>query len=71
MKSFNKGIGWTIADIIRIPQGLCTHKIPLDKDFIPNIVHQHRLNPLMQDLVRKETINWLNVGVVYPFLDRK
>ncbi|XP_049372518.1 uncharacterized protein LOC125837442 [Solanum verrucosum] len=44
-----KAIGWTIADIVRISPGICTHKIQLDSDCKPSVEHQRRLNPLMQE----------------------
>lgn len=47
------------------------HKIQLDKDCTPTIEHQHRLNPLMQELVKREIIKCLDVGVVYPIFDSK
>ncbi|XP_015162967.1 uncharacterized protein [Solanum tuberosum] len=32
----------------------------------PSIEHERRFNPLMQEVVKKEIIKWLDVGVVYP-----
>ncbi|XP_059277532.1 uncharacterized protein LOC132031565 [Lycium ferocissimum] len=64
-------IGWTIADIRGIPSGICEHKIQLEEDSIPSVEHQRRLNPPMQEVVKKETIKWLNAGVVYPIADSK
>lgn len=36
---YKREIGWTIADIIGIPLGICTHKIQLEEDCIPSIEH--------------------------------
>ncbi|WMV45549.1 hypothetical protein MTR67_038934 [Solanum verrucosum] len=33
--------------------------------------YQRRLNPLMQEVVKKEITKWLDVGVVYPITDCK
>ncbi len=46
LKRFKRAIGWTIADIIGIPPGICSHKIQLMPDHKPSIEHQRRLNPL-------------------------
>ena len=56
LKRYKRAIGWTIADIIGIPPGICMHKIQLEKDCVPTIEHQHNLNPPMQEVVKKEII---------------
>ncbi|XP_015162467.1 uncharacterized protein [Solanum tuberosum] len=66
---YKRAIGWTIADIIGIPPGICTHKIQLAEDCYSIIEHQRRLNPPMQEVVKKEIMKWLDVGVVYPISD--
>ena len=38
-------------------------------DHKPCIEHQRRLNPPMQEVVKKEIIKWLDVGVIYPIAD--
>ena len=35
-------------------------------DHQPSIEHQRILNPPMQEVVKKEIINWLDAGVIYP-----
>ena len=47
LKKFKRAIGWTIADIIGIPPGICSHKIQLMPDHKPSIEHQRCLNPPM------------------------
>ena len=69
LKSFKRAIGWTSADIIGIPPGFCSHKIQLMPDHKPSIEHQRRLNPPMQEVVKKEIIKWLDDGVIYPIAD--
>ena len=39
LKMFKRAIGWTIADIIGIPLGICSHKIQLMPDHNPSIEH--------------------------------
>ncbi|XP_049410609.1 uncharacterized protein LOC125873801 [Solanum stenotomum] len=48
LKSYKRAIGWTIADIIGIPPGICTHKIQLEEDCSPSIEHQrsHWVSPV-------------------------
>ncbi|XP_015158401.1 uncharacterized protein [Solanum tuberosum] len=69
LRRYKRAIGWTIADIIGIPPGICTNKIQLEEDCSLSIEHQRRLNPPMQEVVKKEIIKWLDVGVVYPISD--
>ena len=69
LKKFKRAIGWTIADIIGISLGMCSHKIQLMHDHKPSIKHQRRLNPPMQEVVKKEIIKWLDAGVIYPIAD--
>ena len=44
LKRFKRAIGWTIADIIGISPGICSHKMRLMLDHKPSIEHQRRLN---------------------------
>ena len=60
LKRFKRVIGWTIADIIGIPPDICSHKIQLMPDHKPSVEHQRRLNPPMQEVVKKEIIKWLD-----------
>ena len=69
LKRFKRKIRWAIADIIGIPSDICSHKIQTMPDHKPSIEHQRRLNPLMQEVVKKEIIKWLHAGVIYPFAD--
>ncbi|XP_070026726.1 uncharacterized protein [Nicotiana sylvestris] len=61
-----KAIGWTLADIQEITHAFCMHKIKLEDGAKPSIENQRRLNEAMQEVVEKEIIKWLDVGVVYP-----
>ncbi|XP_070057897.1 uncharacterized protein [Nicotiana tomentosiformis] len=69
LRDHKKAIGWTISDIRGIPTGICEHKIQLEQEIKPSVEHQRRLNPSMQEAVKKEIIKWLDVGVVYPIAD--
>ena len=65
LKRFKRAIGWTIPDIIGIPLGIYSNKIKLMPDHKPSIEHQRRLNPPMQEVVKKEIIKLLDAGVIY------
>ena len=69
LKRSKRAIGWTIADIIGIPPGICSHIIQRMHDHKPYIEHHKRLNPPMQEVVKKEIIKLLDAGVIYPIAD--
>ncbi|XP_070008042.1 uncharacterized protein [Nicotiana sylvestris] len=64
-----KAIGWTLVDIRGISPTFCMYKIILEEDAKPSLEHQRRLNDTMQEVVKKEVIKRLDVGVVYPISD--
>ena len=64
-------IGWTIADIKGISPLICTHRIHLEEDVKPSRQPQRRLNPVMKEVVKKEVLTLLDVGVSYPIADSK
>ena len=41
----------------------------MEEDCKPSIEHQRRLNPTMKDVVTKETLKWLDAGIIYPISD--
>ncbi|KAL0309863.1 UNVERIFIED_CONTAM: Retrovirus-related Pol polyprotein from transposon opus [Sesamum radiatum] len=63
-----KAIGWSIADIRGISPVTCTHKI-LMEGHKPKAQPQRRLNPNMQEVVKKEILKWLAAGIIYPISD--
>ncbi|XP_075077225.1 uncharacterized protein LOC142163968 [Nicotiana tabacum] len=69
LKEHRQAIGWTIANIRGIPAVICEHKIQLESETKTSVEHQRRLNPSMQEVVKKDIIKWLDVGVVYPIAD--
>ena len=66
LKRFKRAIGLTIANTIGIPPVICSHNIQLMPDHKLSIEHQRRLNPSMQEVVKKEIIKWLYAEVIYP-----
>ena len=59
-------IGWTITDIKGISQSMCMHRILLEEGSKPTREEQRRLNPPMMEVVKKEILKLLDVGVIYP-----
>ena len=45
------------------------HKILLEENSKTSIEHQRRLNLVMKEVVRKEVLKWLNVGLIYAISD--
>ena len=58
-----------MTDIIGIPPCICSHTIQLMPDQKPCIEHQRRLNPPMQEVVKKEINKWFDVGLIYLIAD--
>ena len=71
LRTHKTAIGWTIADIKGISPLICTHRIHLEEDFKPSRQPQRRLNPIMKEVLKKEVLKLLDVGVIYPIADSK
>ncbi|CAL8175219.1 unnamed protein product [Prunus armeniaca] len=71
LKEHKTAIGWSIADIKGISPTLCMHKILLEDNAMHKRDAQRRLNPNMKEVVRKEVMKLLDVGIIYPISDSK
>ncbi|XP_070050243.1 uncharacterized protein [Nicotiana tomentosiformis] len=60
-----------MTDIRGISPAFCMHNINLEEGAKPSIEHQRILNEVMQEVVKKEIIKWLDIAVVYPIFDNK
>ncbi|XP_075099435.1 uncharacterized protein LOC107807863 [Nicotiana tabacum] len=69
LREHKKAIGWTIADIKGISPSFCMHKIFLEDGHRPSVEQQRRLNPIIKEVVKKEVIKLLDVGIIYPISD--
>jgi hypothetical protein len=47
------------------------HKINLEEDAKPVVDHPRHLNQKMKEVVRKEVIKLIKVGIIYPIADSK
>ena len=66
LRTHKTAIGWTIAYIKGVSPLICTHRIHLEEDVKPSGQPQRRLNLIMKDVVKKEVLKLLDVGVIYP-----
>ena len=71
LRTHKTAIRWTIADIKGISPLICTHRIHLEEDVKPSRQPQRQLNPIMKEIVKKEVLKLLDVGVIYPIADSK
>ncbi|CAN6723514.1 unnamed protein product [Malus baccata var. baccata] len=62
LKEHKTAIGWTLADIKGISPTTCMHHIFLEEGAKPTREAQHRLNPPMMEVVKKEIIKLLDCG---------
>ncbi|GKD96459.1 reverse transcriptase domain-containing protein, partial [Tanacetum coccineum] len=69
LKSHKRAIAWKIFDIKSIDPSFCTHKILMEDDFKPADQHQRRVNPKIHEVIKKEVIKLLDVGLIYPISD--
>ncbi|XP_071902547.1 uncharacterized protein [Coffea arabica] len=69
LREHKETIGWTIADIKGISPAICMHRIRLDEDAKPVRQAQRKLNPLMMEVVKKEILNLLDVGIIFAISD--
>ncbi|GJT12623.1 reverse transcriptase domain-containing protein [Tanacetum coccineum] len=69
LKSHKRAIAWKISDIKGIDHSFCTHKILMEYDFKLAIQHQRRVNPKIHEVIIKEVIKLLDVGLIYPISD--
>ncbi|KAJ9566462.1 hypothetical protein OSB04_002428 [Centaurea solstitialis] len=66
LKQYTKAIGWTIADLKGRSPTICQHKIILEDNNFNSVEPQRRLNPVIKEVVKKETLKWLDAGIIYP-----
>ncbi|GJU53613.1 reverse transcriptase domain-containing protein [Tanacetum coccineum] len=69
LKKHKEAFVWKTTDIPGICPSFCKHKIQLldDKKFV--VQKQRRLNPNMQEVVKKEIVKLLDIGIIYPIAD--
>ncbi|GKC38350.1 reverse transcriptase domain-containing protein [Tanacetum coccineum] len=69
LKKHKRAFAWKTTDIPRICPSFCKHNIQLLEDKKPVVQKQRRLNPNMQEVVKKEIVKLLDTGIIYPIDD--
>ncbi|GJY74087.1 reverse transcriptase domain-containing protein [Tanacetum coccineum] len=69
LKKHKQAFAWKTTDIPGICPSFCKHKIQLLDDKKPVVQKQRRLNPNMQEVVKKEIVKLLDTGIIYPIAD--
>ncbi|GKA74727.1 hypothetical protein Tco_0781029 [Tanacetum coccineum] len=69
LKKHKQAFAWKTTDIPGICASFCKHKIQLLDDKKPIVQKQRRLNLNMQEVVKKEIVKLLDMGVIYPITD--
>ncbi|XP_070049757.1 uncharacterized protein [Nicotiana tomentosiformis] len=65
LKTHKGTLGWTIADIKWINPAVCTHRILVEDSYKPIVQPQRKLNPVMQEVVKKRLQNfWRQVSFI-------
>ena len=69
LRDHKNALGWSLANLKGICPSMCMHRILLEDGHKPLVEAQRRLNLTMKEVVRKEVLKWLDVGVIYPISD--
>ncbi|XP_027183938.1 uncharacterized protein LOC113782233 [Coffea eugenioides] len=69
LRDYKEAIGWSVADIKGISPSLCMYRTRLEEDAKPVRQAQRRLNPLMMEVVKKEILKLLEVGIIFAISD--
>ncbi|KAI3744489.1 hypothetical protein L1987_57571 [Smallanthus sonchifolius] len=69
LKVNKQAIAWKLTDIKGISPTFCTHRIFMEEEHKPVVQPQRRLNQNMLDVVKKEVLKLLDVGLIYPISD--
>ncbi|GKA67913.1 reverse transcriptase domain-containing protein [Tanacetum coccineum] len=69
IKKHKQAFTWKTTDIPCICPSFCKHKIQLLDDKKPVVQKQRRLNPNMQEVVKKEIVKLLDTGIIYPIVN--
>ncbi|XP_071906819.1 uncharacterized protein [Coffea arabica] len=69
LRKHKQAIGWTITDIKGISPTVCMHRIRLEENAKPVRQAQRRLNSLMMEVVKKEILKLLDVGIIFAISD--
>ncbi|XP_076951353.1 uncharacterized protein LOC143624666 [Bidens hawaiensis] len=66
LKLHKGAIAWRLSDIQGISPAYCTHRILMEDEYKPVVQPKRRLNPNMQEVVKKEVLKLMDAGMIYP-----
>jgi hypothetical protein len=66
LEKHHSAFRYSLQDLKWISPALCTHHIPIEPAYTPSREPQRRLNNVMRDVVKKEVLKLLHVGIIYP-----
>ena len=69
LQDYKEAIGWSLTNLKGIRLSMCMHRILLEDGRKPLVEAQRILNSTMKEVVKKEVLKWLDVGVIYPISD--
>ncbi|GJV45822.1 reverse transcriptase domain-containing protein [Tanacetum coccineum] len=69
LKKHKEEFSWKTTDILGICPSFYKYKIQLLDDKKPVVQKQRRLNPNMQEVVKKEIVKLLDTSIIYPIAD--
>jgi len=71
LRIHRKAIEYSLEDLQGIHPSVRMHYVLMEDNHKPSIEHQRRLNPNMQEVVKKEVLKVLKAGIIYPISDCK
>nr|GEV68183.1 reverse transcriptase domain-containing protein [Tanacetum cinerariifolium] len=69
LKSHKQAHAWQLFDIKGINPEFYTQKILIEDDFKLAVQHQRRVNPKIHEVIKKEVLQLLDAGLIYPISD--
>ncbi|KAD5960620.1 hypothetical protein E3N88_12092 [Mikania micrantha] len=66
LKVHKSVISWRLSDIQGISPAYFTHRILMEDDYKAVVQPQRRLNPNMQEVVKREVLKMMDAGLIYP-----
>ncbi|CAM8911555.1 unnamed protein product [Rhodiola kirilowii] len=71
LREHRPALGYSIDGLKGISPDLCMHRINLEDDARPSRDALRRLNPKLNDVVKKEILKLLDAGIIYSVADSK
>jgi len=59
-------LGYSLQDVKGINPALCTHRMHIEPESTSSREPQRRLNNAMREVVKKEVLEVLHTGIIYP-----